>query len=144
KSTNQEIRRNAIEELSWLAEDDPAVVPALIELLRDKGTQAKTGFIRADRINSTREAAASAILQCTNGEKIMVEKGLPVLKEGLTDPSPVIREHTAYTIGQIGAVAKPLAPDVQKLCTDPDANVRGIAFDTLRVTGIADPVALAK
>jgi HEAT repeat protein len=143
KSNNQKTRTDAIEELSWLAEEDPAVMPALVEMLRDKGTTG-AGRTLANQVNSTREAAALAILKCTNGEKFMKEKGLPVLKEGLSDPSPVIREHTAYTIGQLGAIAKPLAPDVQKLCTDPDENVRGVAFDTLRVTGVADPVALAK
>ncbi|MBN9122050.1 MAG: HEAT repeat domain-containing protein [Planctomycetes bacterium] len=143
KTTRQETRRASIEELSWLAEDDPAVLPALVELLRDKST-AGAGKTLANQINSTREAAALAIMACTKGEAVMKEKGLAVLREGLTDPSPVIREHTAYTIGQLGPVARPLAPDVQKLCTDPDANVRGAAFDALRVTGVADPAALTK
>lgn len=136
-------RRYSIEELSWLAEDDPAVLPALVELLKDKGT-AGSGRTRADQVTSTREAAALAIMLCTNGEKVMKEKGLPVLREGLSDPSPAVREHTAYTVGQLGPVARPLAPDVQKLCTDPDGNVRGAAFDTLRLIGVADPVALVK
>jgi HEAT repeat protein len=143
KSSDQKQRRTTIEDLSWLAEDDPAVLPALVEMLRDKGT-AGSGRTLANQINSTREAAALAILQCTNGEQVMKEKGIPVLREGLSDPSPAVREHTAYTIGQLGPLAKPLAADVQKLCTDPDANVRGVAFDTLRVTGVADPVALVK
>jgi HEAT repeat protein len=143
KSTNQQVRQTAIEDLSWLAEDDPAVLPALLDLLRDK-TTAGPGRTLANQINSTREAAALAILKCTNGAKVMKEKGLAVLREGLSDPSAPVREHTAYTIGLLGPLARPLAPDVQKLCTDPDANVRGVAFDTLRVTGIADPVALVK
>jgi HEAT repeat protein len=143
KTGRTETRRAAIEELSWLAEDDPAVVPALIELLRDKGT-AGTGRTLANQINSTREAAALAILACTNGEQIMRDKGLPVLREGLTDPAAVVREHTAYTAGLLGAVGKPLAADVQKLCTDPDGRVRGVAFDALRTLGVADPVAFAK
>ncbi len=143
KHSNQDTRRAAIEDLSWLAEEDTAVVPALIELLRDKGTGA-TGHTSPNRVNSTREAAALALLKCTNGEKLMREKGLPVLREELSNPSPVIREYTAYLVGQLGAMSKPLAADVQKLCTDKDANVRGVAFDALRTTGIADPVALAK
>jgi HEAT repeat protein len=143
KSSKQESRRYSVEELSWLAEDDPAVLPALVEVLKDKGT-AGSGRTRADQVTSTREAAAMAIMLCTGGEKVMREKGLPVLREGLTDPSPAVREHTAYTLGLLGALAKPLAADLQKLCTDPDANVRGAAFDALRMTGLADPVALAK
>jgi HEAT repeat protein len=136
-------RRTSIEELSWLAEDDPAVLPALVEMLKDK-TTAGPGRTLANQVNSTREAAALAIMQCTRGEKAMKEKGLPVLREGLSDPSAAVREHTAYTLGQLGPVAKPLAPDVQKLCSDPDANVRGAAFDALRLVGVADPVALVK
>jgi HEAT repeat protein len=143
KSNKQETRNYSIEELSWVAEDDPAVLPALVEMLKDRGT-AGPGRTLANQVNSTREAAAMAIMLCTNGEKVMKEKGLPVLREGLKDPSPAVREHTAYTVGLIGAVAKPLAPDVQKLCTDKDANVRGVAFDTLRIIGVADPVALVK
>ncbi|QJW96162.1 HEAT repeat domain-containing protein [Frigoriglobus tundricola] len=143
KGTNQEARRKAIEDLSWLAEEDPAVLPALVELLKDKNT-AGSGRTLANQINSTREAAALTILKCTNGDRVMKEKGLAALREGLTDPAPAVREHIAYTIGQLGPIAKPLAPDVQMLCTDPDKNVRGVAFDTLRVTGVADPVALVR
>jgi HEAT repeat protein len=143
KNTRQETRLTAIEELSWIAEDDPAVLPELVEMLKEKGT-AGAGRTLPNQINSTREAAAAAIMACTKGEAVMKQQGLPVLRAGLSDPSPVIREHTAYTIAQLGAVGKPLAPDVQKLCTDPDPNVRGVAFDALRVLGVADPVALAK
>jgi HEAT repeat protein len=143
KSGKQESRRYSIEELSWLAEDDPAVLPALVELLKDKGT-AGAGRTRADQVTSTREAAATAIMLCTGGQKVMKEKGLPALREGLSDPSAAVREHTAYTLGLLGAAARPLAGDLQRLCTDPDANVRGAAFDALRATGVADPVALAK
>ena len=143
KSNKQDVRRAAIEDLSWLAEDDPAVLPALVEMLRDKGT-AGTGRTETNKVNSTREAAALALLKCTKGEAVLKDKGFAALREGLTDPAAVVREHTAYTIGQLGPIAKPLAPDVQKLCTDPDSNVRGVAFDALRVTGVADPAALAK
>lgn len=143
KSGNQQVRLTAMDDLSWAAEDDPAVMPALLGLLKDK-TTAGPGRTLANQINSTREAAALAILKCTGGEKVMKAQGLPLLKEGLTDPSAVIREHTAYTVGQVGLIARPLAPDVQKLCTDPDANVRGVAFDTLRIIGIADPIAFTK
>ncbi len=143
KSNRQETRRNSIEELSWLAEDDPAVLPALVEMLKDKST-AGSGRTRADQISSTREAAATTLMYCTKGEQIMKEKGLPALREGLTDSSAAVREHTAYTIGLLGAVGKPLAADVQKLCGDPDEYVRGVAFDTLRLIGVADPVALVK
>ncbi|MCI0705182.1 MAG: HEAT repeat domain-containing protein [Planctomycetia bacterium] len=144
KTNNQEAKRAAVEDLSWLAEDDPEVLPALVELLKDKGT-AGAGRTLTNQINSTREAAALTLLQCgKKGEALLKEKGVPILRAELADKSPVIREHTIYTIGQLGTVGVSLAPDVQKLCTDTDANVRGAAFDALRVLGVPDPTALAK
>lgn len=143
RSSAQKTREVAIDELSFLVDEDPAVLPALVELLKDKGT-AGSGRTLANQVNSTREAAARALVLSTKGEAAMKEKGLAVLREGLTDPKAEVREHTAYTLGQLGALAKPLAADVQKLCTDKDENVRGVAFDALRSLGVADPVALAK
>lgn len=143
RSNTQKTREVAIDELSFLIDEDPAVLPALVDLLRDKGT-AGTGRTLANQVNSTREAAARALMLSTKGEAALKEKGLAVLREGLSDPKADVREHTAYTLGQLGALAKPLAADVQKLCTDKDDNVRGVAFDALRALGVADPVALAK
>lgn len=137
-------RRAAVDELSFLVAEDPEVAPALIELLKDKGTNG-SGNTLANQINSTREAAALALLKSgPRGEALLKERGLPVLREGLSDPAPAVREHSAYTVGQLGPMSRALAPEVQKLCTDPDANVRAAAFDALRSTGVADPVALAK
>lgn len=143
RSNTQKTRDAAIDELSFLIDEDPAVLPALVELLKDKGT-AGSGRTLANQVNSTREAAARALVLSTKGEAALKEKGLAALREGLTDPSAAVREHTAYTLGTLGALAKPLAADVQKLCTDKDENVRGVAFDALRALGVADPVALAK
>lgn len=143
RSNNQSARVVAIDELSFLADEDPAALAALVDLLRDKGTLG-SGQTFANRVNSTREAAARALVLSTKGEAALKEKGLAALRDGLTDPSAAVREHTAYTLGQLGALAKPLAADVQKLCTDKDESVRGVAFDALRSLGVADPVALAK
>ncbi|AWM41343.1 putative lyase [Gemmata obscuriglobus] len=137
-------RRAAIDELSFLVLEDPGTGPALVELLKDKTTNGP-GNTRANQINSTREAAALALLKSgPKGEALLRDKGLSALREGLTDPTPAVREHTAYTIGQLGPVSKALAADVQKLCTDPDVRVRGAAFDALHTTGVANPVALSK
>ncbi|MCS6863630.1 MAG: HEAT repeat domain-containing protein [Gemmataceae bacterium] len=143
KSPKHATRQAAIEELAWLAETDPEVLPALVELLKDQQT-AGPGRTLPHQINSTREAAARAILRCTDGEKVMKDRGLAILRNELKDTSAVIREHTLYTISLLGNLAQPLAADVQKLCSDPDPHVRGLAFDTLRVVGVADPVALAE
>ncbi len=135
-------RRAAIDELSWLVAEDAEVGPALLEMLKDKSAKGRT---LTNQINSPREAAALALLKSgAKGEALLKDKGLAILRDGLNDPLPAVREHTAYTVGQLGPLTKPLAADVQKLCTDKDANVRAVAFEALRVTGVADPVALAK
>ena len=91
------------------------------------------------RITSTREAAARALaLAGPKGEAALREKGLAALREGLDDPQPAVREHTAYSIGLLGAVARPLSPDVMKLCTHSDSNVRGMAFDAIRSIGVTN------
>ncbi|MFM8271441.1 MAG: HEAT repeat domain-containing protein [Gemmata sp.] len=144
KGRSDDARRSAVDELSYLVNEDPEVGPGLIELLKDKGTNG-SGRTLTNQVNSVREAAALALMKAgPKGEALLKEKGLPVLRDGLSDPSPAVREHSAYTIGQLGPLGKPYAGDVQKLCTDKDANVRGVAFDTLRTAGVADPVALAK
>src|SRR5437773_1186744 len=55
-----------------------------------------------------------------------------------TDTTAADREHTAYTVGLLGPLARPLSADVMKLCTDPEEKVRGAAFDALRVIGVTD------
>jgi HEAT repeat protein len=131
-------RLDAVEELSVWAETDPATVDALIALLKDK-TTAGSGKTHPMRITSTREAAARALsLAGPKGEAALKEKGFAALREGLNDPQPAVREHTAYTIGLLGPVARPLSADVMTLCTHPDSNVRGRAFDALRSIGVVD------
>ena len=143
KTGRADARRDAADALAELAEEDAEVVPALVELLRDK-SNAGPGKTLAAQVSSTREAAVVALLRCgPTGEAALRDKGYPILRDGLADPSPAVREHTAYTIGLLGPKAKTLAPDLQKLCTNPDARVRGAAFDALRSVGGADPVGLA-
>jgi HEAT repeat protein len=138
KGTNEKSRLDAVEELSVWAETDPPTVGALIILLKDR-TTAGSGKTHPTRITSTREAAARTLsLAGPKGEAALKEKGFAILREGLTDPQPAIREHTAYTIGLLGPIARPLSGDVMKLCTDPDANVRGMAFDALRSISVSD------
>lgn len=143
KASNDMARFDAVEELSIWAETDPPTVVALLDLLQDKAT-AGSGKTNAMRITSTREAAVRALLLSgAKGEAALREKGFTALRAGLNDPQPAVREHTAYTIGLIGPLAKPLSPDVQAHCTDADAHVRGMAFDALRSIGINDVAGFA-
>jgi len=138
KSGSERARLDAVEELSVWCETDPPTVDALIALLGDK-TTAGSGKTHPTRITSNREAAARVLaLAGPKGEVALKDRGLGVLRDGLNDSQPAIREHTVYTVGLLGPVARPLSAEVMKLCTDPDANVRGAAFDTLRSIGITD------
>lgn len=144
KSTNQKTRREAAEELSAWVDTDPEAIAGLLELLKDKTTTG-LGKILPTQINSTREAAAKALVWSgAKGEAALKDKGFVILREGLNDSQPAIREHTAYTIGVLGSLARPLSEDVMKLCTSPDADVRGRAFDTLGLIGITDVPGFAK
>jgi len=138
KIPSEKGRLDAVEELSAWAETDAPTVDALIAFLSDEST-AGAGKTHPTRITSTREAAARALsLAGPRGEAALREKGFATLRKGLTDPRPAIREHTAHTIGLLGAVARPLSSDVMKLCTDTDPHVRGVAFDALRSIGVTD------
>ena len=64
-------RRAAIDELSFLVFEDPGTGPALVELLKDKTTNGP-GNTRANQINSTREAAALALLK--SGPYLIIER----------------------------------------------------------------------
>jgi hypothetical protein len=135
-----EVRLATLDVLSdWT--DDPQLIAALVELLKDKTASARP---LPGQINSAREAAAMALTRVgPKGEAALTERGLNVLRDGLADPSATVREHTVHTLGRIGLPARPVAAAVQKLCTDPDPKVRGAAFDALRSTGGVDAAALA-
>jgi len=121
--------------------DDADLIAALVELLKDTSATARPF---PGQVNSAREAAALALTRIgPRGEAALRDRGLNVLRDGLADPSPAVRESTLAALNQLGPKARPVAAAVQRLCTDPDPKVRGAAFDALRSTGGADPVALA-
>ncbi len=143
KTKRGDTQLKAADDLVVLAESDPAVVDGLVELLRDR-TTAGPGQTHPQRTGSTREAVAAALLRCgPKGESALVERGLPILREGLSDRDAAVREHTAYTVGKIGPPAKPVATFLQRLCTDSDAKVAGAAFDAVAAVGVGDVAAFA-
>ncbi len=143
KTKRGEPQLKAADKLAALAESDPAVIDGLVELLRDK-TNAGAKQTHPQRVGSTREAAATLLARCgPAGEKALAERGLPVLREGLSDKDAAVREHTAYTLGRLGTLAKPVAPYLQRLCTDPDPRVAEVAFDAVAAVGVGDVGAFA-
>src|SRR6185312_9543198 len=137
-------QREAIYDLATLAATDEATRDALLELLRDK-TTAGAGKTHPTQISSTREAATVVLLNAgPKGEAILVEKGLPVLRDGLFDKDPAVREHTARTLEVIGPSAKSVSRQLLRVCgEDKDPQVRAIAFDALRTVGVSDVPGLA-
>ena len=130
--SNRGDRREAVEALAALADSDPKVVEDLADAM-STATNAGAGKTHPTQPGSVREAAVAALLRSgPKGEAILKERGFAILRGGLTDKDPTVREHTAHTIGLIGPPAKPLASSLQRLCTDPDPNVHGAAFDALR------------
>ncbi len=144
KSSNQKTKQEAVEELSVWVDSDPETITSLVELLKDKANTG-VGKTHPIQITSVREAAVRALLLAgPKGEAALKEKGFAVLRESLNDKDPAVREHTAFTVGLLGPLGKPLSADVMKLCTSSDASVRGVAFDTLRFIGITDAAGFAK
>jgi HEAT repeat protein len=144
KGANEQSRQEAMDELAAWVDSDPETVAALLEMLKDK-TTAGLGKTHPMRVTSTREAAARTLsLAGPKGEAALKDKGFALLRDGLNDLQPAVREHTAYTIGLLGPLARPLSADVMKLCTNPEPKVRGAAFDALRAVGITDAAGFAR
>ena len=143
KTKHGDARRDAIDRLAGLAASDPAVLDALVALLDDK-SNAGPGRTHPTDPGSTREAAVVALLRSgPAGEAALKDKGFSTLRNGLSDRDAAVREHTAHAVELIGPAAKPLAAWLQKLCVDPDAAVRGVAFDAVRAVGVADAAGMA-
>jgi HEAT repeat protein len=130
KTGNPTKRQSAIDGIIALKSNtDP--IPPLLESLKDP-TAAEIGKRYPGSLQSTREASVKALLGIgPKGEKALVEKGFPILKEGLRDSKPNVREHTAYAISLIGKSAKPLAPDIIPLTSDTILEVRISAYTAL-------------
>lgn len=129
-------------ELAVLSDVDKDVVPALVEALKDKAN-AGLGRRLPDQYSSVREGVVNALIWCEDpGIAALKDKGFVILREGLADPIPAVREHTILAIAVLKDHASPLAGDIFKLCTDPNEKVRGVAFDTLQKIGVPDSLGM--
>lgn len=75
-----------------------------------------------------RRASAAALAWVAGPEAADV---LPVLSEGLADPSPESRRGTAWALQGLGSEARPAYPDLIRLLADADPTVRHTAAATL-------------
>lgn len=141
--TKGDARLAAIDAAAARAATDPAMLDVLVELLNDKAN-AGAGKTHPSQVTSSREAAALALVKAgPNGQTALIAKGFPILSAGLADPDAAVREHTAHTLGKLGALAKPLSSAVQKLIADPDPKVRDAAANAVRDIGVTDVPGLA-
>ena len=122
-------------ETDGLVKDGEKVVPALVELLKDP-TSAKLGDSDADEPYSAREAAVKALLLAgPDGAKALVAEGLPLLRAGLKDAKPEVREHAAHALALVGPKSKPAVDDLIALGSDSTKEVRRAAYGALAAIG---------
>jgi hypothetical protein len=106
-STNTSVpgRAYALDAIPLLAEDALPAGPVFIKCLRDP-----------DR--NVSETAKWMI------DVLRTEPGQPELTNFLASADPDAREFGAFALARFGEVARPAAPQLQNLLSDPDANVR--------------------
>lgn len=131
KSTSPGRRDHAIKMVTDLDADGEEVIPVLLEALKDS-TAGDSGTY-GDRPTSTREAAVAALLRLKDkGRNALAQAGLKTLEQGLQDPKPNVREHTANAIGLAGPDAQSSAAALTELCADKDRDVRSAAYRALQ------------
>jgi HEAT repeat protein len=130
KSNTPGRREKAIEMAPVLDGQGLDVIPTLLEALNDPS--AADGGTYGDRPTSSREGAVLALLSLKEkGKSALLGTGLTALQQGLKDPKPNVKEHTANAIGLIGPEAAPAASALVGLCSDKDRDVRSAAYRAL-------------
>jgi HEAT repeat protein len=110
-----------------------------LEALKDPAAD-ELGQHYPGELHSTREAAVQALLQLgPKAEKDLETYALKTLQEGLNDPKPAVREHTAYALALMGPKAIPAAPVLAKLCAERTKEVREAAYSALEKIGPSVP-----
>lgn len=142
------LRTERTEEAAWdlavLADSDDQAIPAMIEALKDK-SNAGLGRRIPERFSSLREGLVQALVWCESpGLEALKSQGFSILREGLKDSSPAVREHTILAIAVMKEHAQPLADDIFQLCTDPEEKVRAAAFGALEKIGTTKPGEMAR
>jgi HEAT repeat protein len=144
KAGTLERRMAAIDTAVKLEGEGAELINPLLDLLKDP-TSGSLGDSSYDRPKSAREAAVHALIKLGPlGKKALVEKGLKVLQDGLSDAKPTIRERSAMSIGVIGADAKAAVPSLLKLCTDKESAVRSATYRSLERVKNVPPIEVVK
>jgi HEAT repeat protein len=132
-------RQDAVNHLVRLDRAGTLVIPSLLEALRDPATD-ELGQHFPGELHSTREAAVQALLQLgPKAEKDLQTYALKTLQEGLNDPKPAVREHTAHALALMGPKAAAAAASLAKLCAERAKEVREAAYSALEKIGANVP-----
>ncbi|MHB8952480.1 MAG: HEAT repeat domain-containing protein [Pirellulaceae bacterium] len=82
-----------------------------------------------------RLAAVWASLKITPEDEELQRQAVPLLTKGLVDSREHLRIESAYTLGELGAVAKPALPALKEAQQDDSADVRAAATKALEQIG---------
>lgn len=125
-------------------------VPALIGLLGDEALRVKAGSMLFAVIGPDSAGQAPALIDCVAAKpevknycgtalvKIMSPKAasqLPALRKALTSSDSDLRAYAAGALIQLGAAARPAAPELAVLLKDPQPRVRLTAAQALGKIG---------
>ena len=131
KNTRPERLQTAIDIAMQLDAQGENPIPTLLEALKDPNSGA-LGETSTEKPYSTREAAVLALLKLgAKGKTALVADGLKVLKDGLKDAKPTVKEHTANAFSMTGMDARPYAEDIAQLASAKDQAVRSAAYRAL-------------
>ncbi|WP_020473320.1 HEAT repeat domain-containing protein [Zavarzinella formosa] len=131
KNTRPERLQTAIDMAMQIDARGDNPIPTLIEALKDPNSGG-LGETLTEKANSTREAAVMALLKLgPKGKTALISDGVNLLKAGLKDAKPTVREHTANAFMMMGIDAKPFAEDIAPLAGAKEMAVRAAAYRAL-------------
>ena len=116
----QEVRHASCYALGKIGPDAAAALPKL-----------RTAMDSDDEF--LRLAAVWASLKIAPRDEAMKKKAVPFLAQGLTDIREHVRVECAYTLGELGAVAKSAIPALKAALADESAAVRTAAAKSLEI-----------
>lgn len=157
EGSDSELQRAAVTLLGSIG--DGSAAPAILRACRNERLfpecllalraigSVTVSLLEREFSNGDEETKRSVLRIC--GE-MMFRDSLELARKGMRDPSPMVREAAAATVGKIGL--SELVPDVSALLNDLDPDVRDTALTTLAllsgtdteaVTGVAGALAIS-
>jgi HEAT repeat protein len=124
ESPQPHVRMNAIMALFQLKEEAAPAVPALLRAVQDKQNQTNLDVFHL----TIQSMAVRTLGRASHGS----DTAVPLLRETLTGTrNPELRWAIAVALGEIGAPARPAAPDLRALLEDESRTVRESAGEAL-------------